>query len=147
MYHIHWVEGLEKVTRPLKFCGLYTHLSKWPSHARHLNQAEVQLWHVSYFFVQEMCLRVSRIYLGRNMKCGSLQAPSRSPFREMEWKNSTDGAISYPSENPGLGFLLLISSHPFSLHFPRLLRMHVYLCRLWLGLIYGYVDVEKESNE
>lgn len=54
------------------------------------------------------------------MKCGSLQPPSRSRFREMEWKNSMDGAISYPSENPGLGFLLPISSHPLSLHFPSL---------------------------
>lgn len=80
------------------------------------------------------------------MKCGSLQAPCRSPFREMEWKNTMDGAISYPSENPGLGFLLLISSHPLSLHLPRLLRMYTYLRRHWLGLIYGYVDIDRESN-
>lgn len=93
--------------------------------AQHSKQAEVQLLHVSSFSVQEMCLRVSRKYLGRNIKCGSLQAPCRSPFTEMEWKNSIDGAISYPSENPGLGFLLLIPSHPLSLHLPRLLRMYM----------------------
>ena len=107
-----------------------------------LNRAEVQLWHVSSVSVQEMCWRVSRKYLGRNMKCGSLRAPSRSPFREMEWKNSVDGAISYPSQNPGLGFLPLISSHPLSLHLRRLLRMYMYLCRCWLALIYGYVDTQ-----
>lgn len=32
------------------------------------------------------------------MKCGSLQASSGSPFREMEWKNNVNGAISYPSK-------------------------------------------------
>lgn len=84
------------------------------------------------------------------MKCGSLQAPSRSPFREMEWKNSMDGAISYPSENPGLGFLLLIFSHPLSLYLLSaklcLLRMYMYLCRRCPGLIYGYMDIERESN-
>lgn len=57
----------------------------------------------------------------------------------MEWKNSMDGAISYPSENPGLRFLYLISSHPLSLHLPRLLRMYMYLCRPWSDLwLCGY---------
>lgn len=64
------------------------HLSKWSSQVRHLNQAEVQLWHVSPFSVEEMCLRVSREFLWRSMKCGSLQTPSRSPFTEMEWRTA-----------------------------------------------------------
>lgn len=68
---------------------------------------------------------LSRKYLGRNIKCGSPRAPWRSPFREVGWENSVDGAISYPSENPGLGFLLLIPTQPLPLHLPRLLRMYV----------------------
>lgn len=49
------------------------------------------------------------------MMCGSRRAPWRSPFREVEWgKNSTDGAISYPSgkSRPGLSPLHPQSSSP-----------------------------------
>lgn len=84
----------------------------------HLNRAEVQLWRICSLSDWEMCSRVSRKYFGRNMKCGSPQLHSRSPFREMEWKNSVDSAILYLSVNLGLGFLLLILRLLFSFHFP-----------------------------
>lgn len=68
----------------------------------YLNQVQV-----CYFFPSSLslCIRVSRRYLWRNMKSGSRQTPRRSPFRRMEWKKSTNCAISYLPENAGLGFL------------------------------------------
>lgn len=84
------------------------------AHAWRLNQAAVQLQRVFFSFVQEM---YPENIWEEILSVGVYKLPVRSPLRAMEWKNSVNGAISYPSENPGLGFLL-IPSQPLSPIYP-----------------------------
>lgn len=47
------------------------------------------------------------------LSVGVSSFPVGSLFRALKWKNSIDGAISYPSGNPELGFSALPSQPPF----------------------------------